>query len=68
VKNSNETISSCWRPNTWLIDAITGWNIAEVRRYEVPAQKASTDVPLSLRAISWNRNQHAAFSNSKSLD
>jgi hypothetical protein len=52
VKKRRETMSSCCRPNIWLIEAMTGWNMAEVRRYDVPAQKASTEVPLSLRAMS----------------
>jgi hypothetical protein len=32
---------------------MTGWLTAEASRYEVPAQKASTDEPPSERAISF---------------
>lgn len=52
AKKSREQRRSCCRPNKADIDAITGWKIAEVRRYEVPAQKASAEVPLSFWAIS----------------
>jgi hypothetical protein len=32
VKKTNERTSSCCRPNVLLMDAMTGWNMAEVRR------------------------------------
>jgi hypothetical protein len=38
VKKTSEVMRSCWRPNCRLIDAMTGWKMAEVRRYDVPAQ------------------------------
>jgi hypothetical protein len=47
VKNTREMTRSCCRPKVWLMDAMTGWKMAEVRRYDVPAQKASTDDPFT---------------------
>lgn len=52
VKKIRDAISICCRPNVWLIEVMTGRKMAEVKRYEVPAQNASTDVPSSLCAIS----------------
>jgi hypothetical protein len=51
-------MSSCCRPNVWLMEAMTGWKMAEVSRYDVPAQKASTDVPFSFCAMSYRCHQH----------
>jgi hypothetical protein len=47
VKKSSEVMRSCCRPKTAEIDAMTGWKMAEVSRYDVPVQKASAAVPFS---------------------
>jgi hypothetical protein len=51
VKKRSDAMRSCCRPKTADIDAITGWKMAEVRRYDVPVQKASAEVPSSFCAI-----------------
>ena len=51
VKKVNEMISICCLPKRADNDAMTGWKMAEVRRYDVPAQKASTEVPCNSCAI-----------------
>jgi hypothetical protein len=51
VKNRSAMMRSCCRPKSAEIDAMTGWEMAEVRRYDVPVQKASTEVPFSFCAI-----------------
>jgi hypothetical protein len=53
VKKRSEAMRSSCRPKTAEIDAMTGWKIAEVRRYDVPVQKASAEVPLSFCAITY---------------
>jgi hypothetical protein len=39
------------RPKMWEKEPRTGWKIVEVRRKEVPDQKASIAVPLSTLAM-----------------
>jgi len=51
VKKRSEVMRSCCRPKTADIDAMTGWKMAEVRRYDVPVQNASAEVPSSFCAI-----------------
>lgn len=53
VKKSREVMRSCCRPKTAETDAITGWKMAEVSRYDVPVQKASAAVPFSFWAITY---------------
>lgn len=51
VKMRSAEISTGLRPKMWEKDAKVGWNTVEVRRKEVPAQKACIAVPLSSFAI-----------------
>jgi hypothetical protein len=52
VKKTRDATSSCCRPNTALIEAMTGWNTADTSKYDEPVQKASADVPWSSLAMS----------------
>jgi hypothetical protein len=46
VNNPRAANRTGLRPMMWEKDAHDGWNTVEVRRNDVPAQKASTAVPL----------------------
>ena len=56
VNSTSEAISCRCRPKDSETDAMTGWLTAEVRRYEVPTQKASTDEPASACAMFFRRS------------
>jgi hypothetical protein len=49
-KNRSDRRSICCRPNRSEIDAMKGWKTALVRRYDVPAQNGSIEVPLRATA------------------
>jgi len=51
MKRTSETIITGFRPKMWEKEAKFGWKIVEQRRKEVPDQKASIAVPLSLSAM-----------------
>ena len=53
MKKTSETIITGFRPKMWEKEAKFGWKIVEQRRKDVPDQKASIAVPLSLSAIIW---------------
>jgi hypothetical protein len=47
-----DVTSSRWRPKQEEAAAITGWQTADVRRYDVPVQNVSAADPRSERDIS----------------
>ena len=51
IKKTREIIITGFRPKMWEKEAKFGWKIVEQRRKEVPDQKASIAVPLSLSAM-----------------
>ena len=52
VKRTMDVTSSRWRPKQEEAAAITGWQTADVRRYDVPVQNVSAADPRSERDIS----------------
>jgi len=53
VKKSTETMSISLRPKMSDRAAMKGWQTAQARRYEVPAQNASVDDPPRSTASVW---------------
>ncbi len=51
IKRTRAVIITGFRPKMWEKEAKFGWKIVEQRRKEVPDQKASIAVPLSLSVI-----------------
>jgi hypothetical protein len=58
-KKISATMITGLRPKICENEAKLGWKIVDVRRKEVPAQKASIALPLSCLAMIWKRNQEA---------
>jgi hypothetical protein len=53
VKKAKDKTRSNWRPKISERAAMEGWNIAQVRRYDVPAQNVSVAVPPSSSAMDY---------------